>query len=101
MADSGGARANIVCHLVYVKASRKQQSRALYLFKLAPTNDNTLVMEFGDSKANYVHGCLTGYIPFSGSDQLASAMPSNFLAGNYEVVVHYLAAARLNISLVK
>ena len=73
-------------------------SRALYLMKLVPTNDNILVIEFGHSKANYEHGCLTGYIPFSGSEQLALTMPSNFTAGSYEVRIEYLAAARLNIS---
>ena len=66
--------------------------------KLLPTNDNALVIEFGDSKVNYEHGCLTGYVSFSGSEQLALTMPSNFVAGSYEVRVEYLAAARLNIS---
>ena len=83
---------------VYIKQSRKAQSRALYLMKLPPTNDNVLVIEFGSSKDNYEHGCLTGYIPFSGSEQLALTMPSNFPAGSYEVRIEYLAAARLNIS---
>ena len=49
---------------------------------LPPSNDNVLVIEFGDSKANYEHDCLTGYVPFSGSEQLALTMPSNFTAGS-------------------
>ena len=100
-----GSGANIVGgsaikedYQVDVKASRKQQSRALYLMRLPPINDNVLVIEFGSSKDNYEHGCLTGYVPFSGSEQLALTMPSNFTAGSYEIRVEYLAAARMNIS---
>ena len=101
--DGGGA--NIVGgsaikedYQVYVKASRKAQSRALFLLRLGPTNDNVLCIEFGSSKDNYEHGCLSGYIPFSGSEQLALTMPGNFVAGSYEIRVEYLAAARMNIS---
>ena len=101
--DAGGA--NIIGgsaikedYQVYIKQSRKAQSRALFLMKLPPTNDNVLVIEFGDSRANYESGCLTGYYPFTGSEQLALTMPSNFTAGSYEVRIEYLAAARLNIS---
>ena len=57
--DGGGA--NIVGgsaikedYQVYVKQSRKAQSRALFLLRLAPTNDNVLCIEFGSSKDNYV-----------------------------------------------
>ena len=68
---------------VYLKASRKQQSRA---FHLEPSSDNTLVIEFGDCKANYEHGCLTGYVPFDGTNQLALTTPSTFPAGSYGVL---------------
>ena len=81
-----------------VKAARSQQSRALFWFKVGPSNDNVLVIEFGSSKDNYHNGCLTGYIPFSGNEQLALTMPSDFVAGSYEIRVEYLAAARMNIS---
>ena len=56
------------------------------------------MIEFGDFKANYEHGCLTGYIPFSGSEQLALTMLGNFVAANYEIRVEYLSACRMNIS---
>ena len=81
-----------------VKAARSQQSRALFWLKLGPTNDNVLVIESGDSRSNYHHGCLTGYLVFDDSNQLALTMPSDFVAGSYEFKVEYLAAARMNIT---
>jgi hypothetical protein len=101
--DAGGA--NIIGgsaikedYQVYIKQSRKAQSRALFLMKLPPTNDNVLVLEFGDSRANFESGCLTGYYVFTGSEQLALTMPADLPAGSYEVRIEYLAACRMNIS---
>ena len=88
--DGGGS--NIVggsavseLYTTTVKAARSQQSRALFWFKVGPTNDNVLVIEFGDSRSNYHNGCLLGYIPFSGSEQLALTMPADFVAGSYNI----------------
>ena len=63
-----------------------------------PREDNVVVAEFGDSRAALEHGVITGYVPMDGSFQLAIATPSTFPAGDYEVRVEVLSAARLNIN---
>ena len=80
-----------------VKAARKVSSRALFASRIGQT-DNVIVAEFGDSRANLEHGTLLGYVPMDGSFQLAITTPSTWNAGDYEVRVEVLSAARLNIN---
>ena len=58
----------------------------------------TIVMEFGDGRADMAHGTLSGYIPMDGTYRLALTMRPDFVPGSYEVRVSYLAAARMTIA---
>ena len=83
-------------YVIFVKGARKQQSRSLAASSVPWTKEErSLILEFGDSKSNAEAGILTGFIPFDGSYQLALSTPADF---DYEVVIHYLSAARLNIN---
>ena len=86
-------------YAIFVKGSRRQQSRSLAASSIPWTKEErSIIIEFGDSKANAEAGVLTGFVPFSGSEQLALSTPADFAPGDYEVVIHYLAAARLNVN---
>ena len=44
-----------------------------------------------------MNGTLTGYLTFTGSERLILTTDSTLTAANYEVQVHYLSAARVNV----
>ena len=61
-------------------------------------SSNPIVCEFGSAKADFLHGSLTGYIPFNGQERLILVTDAALTAGSYEVRIEYLAAARININ---
>ena len=101
-----GSGANIVGggpiaadYAMLVKGSRKVQSRSLDTSMLySPLTERVIFWEAGDSKANMEAGIVSGYLPADGSLQLAITTPANLTAGDYEIVVHFLTCARLNIT---
>ena len=101
-----GSGANIVGggpigadYAMLVKGSRKVQSRSLDTSMLySPLTERVIFWEAGDSKANMEAGIVSGYLPADGSLQLAITTPANLTAGDYEIVVHFLTCARMNIN---
>ena len=86
-------------YAIFVKGSRKQHSRSLAASSLPwAKEERSIIIEFGDSKSNSEAGAITGFVPMNGSYQLALSTPADFAPGDYEVVIHYLSAARWNIS---
>ena len=79
----------------YVVEARKQTSSIL---DDLGHQSATIVMEFGDGRADMGHGTLSGYIPMDGTYRLALTMRPDFVPGSYEVRVSYLAAARMTIA---
>ena len=94
-----GGGAVSATYALMVKGARKQQSRALSASSLPwAKEEKSIIIEFGDSKSNAEAGVITGYLPMDGSFQLGLSTPADFVQGDYEVSIHYLAAARLNIN---
>ena len=94
-----GGGAVSATYALMVKGARKQQSRALSANSLPWTKEErSIILEFGDSRSNAEAGIITGYVPMDGSFQLGLSTGADFVQGDYEVSIHYLAAARLNIN---
>ena len=86
-------------YAIFVKGARKQQSRSLFANSIPWTaEERNIVIEFGSSRDNAEAGVLTGYVPMDGSYQLALTTPADLPQRDYEVVIHYLSAARLNVN---
>jgi hypothetical protein len=82
-----------------VDASRQSSGAIDSLVALgAPGSYNPIVCEFGSAKADFLHGTVTGYIPFTGQERLIITTDATLGAGSYEVRIEYLAAARVNIN---
>ena len=60
-------------------------------------SNNPIVCEFGNAKADFLTGSITGYIPFTGQERLIITTDATVLASSYELRIEYLAAARVNI----
>ena len=56
-----------------------------------------IVIEFGDAKADFLTGSITGYITFCGQERLVITTEGTLAAGAYEVRIEYLSVARVNI----
>jgi len=56
-----------------------------------------IVIEFGSAKADFLHGSLTGYIPFTGQERLIITTEDTLNPASYEIRVEYLSVARVNI----
>ena len=81
-----------------VDASRQSSGAIDTLVTIgAPRSYNPIVCEFGNAKADFLTGSITGYIPFTGQERLIITTDATVLAGSYEVRIEYLAAARVNI----
>ena len=57
-----------------------------------------IVVEFGSAKADFLHGSITGYITFTGSERLVIVTEGTLTPGSYEIRIEYLAAARVNVN---
>ena len=76
-----------------VDASR-QSSGAIDTLSPAST---PIVVEFGNAKADFLHGSVTGYIPFSGTERLVIITDAFLPTTAYEIRIEYLSVARVNI----
>ena len=57
-----------------------------------------IVIEFGDAKADFLTGSITGYITFCGQGRLVITTEGTLAAGAYEIRIEYLSVARVNIN---
>jgi hypothetical protein len=57
-----------------------------------------IVIEFGDAKADFLTGSITGYITFCGQERLVITTEGTLAAGAYEIRIEYLSVARVNIN---
>lgn len=80
----------------YVIEAERQVSGAIDNLSTASL---PIVIEFGDARADFQHGSLTGYICFTGNERLVITTDSSYSATPtpYEIRVEYLAAARVNV----
>ena len=86
-------------YAIFVKGARKHQSRSLSAMSLPwAKEERSIILEFGSSRDNAEAGVITGYVPMDGSYQLALTTGADLLQRDYEVVIHYLSAARLNVN---
>ena len=56
-----------------------------------------IIIEFGDAKADFLTGSITGYITFCGQERLVITTEGTLAAGAYEIRIEYLSVARVNI----
>ena len=59
---------------------------------------NPIIWEAGNAKADLMSGSLTGYLTFTGAERLILTTDAALTAGTYEVQVHYLSVARVNVT---
>jgi hypothetical protein len=97
--DGGGASLSggmpiTAAYQKYVVDASRQSSGAIDT--LSPLS-SPIVIEFGNAKADFIHGSVTGYIPFSGTERLVINTDGSIPPGAYEIRIEYLAVARVNI----
>ena len=69
-----------------IDASRQSSGAIDSLVALNPARSgNPIVCEFGSAKADFLHGSLTGYIPFNGQERLILVTDAALTAGSYEL----------------
>jgi hypothetical protein len=55
-------------------------------------------IDFGHAGVDRETGSITGYVPFSGGEQLSLTTAAGLAGGTYEIRVDYTVAARLNVN---
>ena len=96
---TGGMPISYEYQRTIVDASRQSSGAIDSLIACAaPRSNNPIVCEFGNAKADFLHGTVTGYIPFTGQERLIITTEGTLAPGSYEIRIEYLAAARVNIN---
>ena len=94
---TGGSPISYAYQNGIIDAARQTSGALEVLRSTASVPSYPLIIEFGDAKADLLHGTVTGYITFCGQERLVITTEGSITPGAYEVRIEYLSVARVNI----